>query len=319
MSTPESLVGADTQTNFSADDLASALDSSSTTTQDPGTTATAPAGATQSGEQNANQSSLEAPKHWSDEVKALFGKVPPEVQNHWLNWDKHQARSYDTKFQELAGFRRERDRLDEIFQPYSRDLELQGVDRMQFMQSLLGGHKYLLESPREAMTWLAQQYGVDLAELTSQPEQTDPKLAGLMSKISGLEQQLTGFTSTAKQREQQERVGQVRAFAEAKGADGKPLRPYWEQLKGEVLNLVKSGVNDVEKAYNIALRGNEEIFSKHQAEQSLSKQKAEDAKRLQDIDKAKRAAAGNEGRSTGSASEKSLDAELRDAFASWGN
>jgi len=319
MSTPESLVGAETQANFSADDLASALDSSSTTTQDAGTTATAPAGATQSGEQNANQSSLEAPKHWSDEVKALFGKVPPEVQSHWLNWDKHQARSYDTKFQELAAFRRERDRLEELFQPYSRDLELQGLDRMQFLQSLLGGHKYLLESPREAMAWLAQQYGVDLKELVTPAEQDDPKLAGLMSKIAGLEQRVTGFTTTAQQREQQQRVEQIRGFAEAKGADGKPLRPYWNELKQDVLTLVKAGVTDLDAAYNKALRMNDEVYARHQAEQSAAKQKADDAKRQQDIEKARRAAAGNESRSTGSAGEKSLDAELREQFAAWGS
>lgn len=309
--------GAETPTGFNSDDLASALDSA-TTNQDTGTTATAPAGVTQSGEQNADQSPLEAPKHWDDRFKAQFGKVPREVQSLWLDWDKHQARSYDTKFQELAGFRRERERFDELFAPYARDLELAGVDRGQFVQSLLAGHRYLQESPRDALLWLAQQYGVDPKVLTEAPEGADPKLAGLVSEIDGLKRQLTGFTSSAQQREQQQRLEQVRSFAEAKGADGKPLRPYFNDLKADILTLVKAGVTDLEQAYNKALRMNDDVYARHQAESSAAKQKEADAKRQADIDRARRAAAGNESRATGSTGDKSLDAELREAFAAWG-
>lgn len=314
MSTPDT--GAETPTGFNSDDLASALDSA-TTTQDTGTTATAPAGETSSGEQNADQSPLEAPKHWDDRFKAQFGKVPREVQSLWLEWDKTQARSYDTKFQELAGFRREREQLDEMFQPYMRDLELAGVSRQQFVGSLLAGHRYLQESPREALLWLAQQYGVDPAALTQTPQDADPKLAGLMSEVAGLKQQLTGFTSSQQQQQHAAKVDQVRSFAEAKGADGKPLRPYFNELKSDILTFVRAGVTDLEQAYDMALHRNKEVYARHQAEQAAAQKKADDAKRQADIDRARRAAAGNESRSTGSAGEKSLDAELRDAFASW--
>lgn len=309
--------GAETQTGFTADDLASALDSE-TIPQDAGTTATAPAGVTQSGEQNADQSPLEAPKHWDERFKAQFGKVPKEVQSLWLEWDKTQARSYDTKFQEVAAFRRERDRFDEMFRPYERDLQLAGTDRGQFVQSLLAGHRYLQESPREAMLWLAQQYGVDPKALMDAPAQDDPKFAGLMSEVAGLKQQLTGFTSSAQQREHAERVQHVRGFAEAKGPDGKPLRPYFNELKADVLTLVRAGVTDLQQAYDKALRMNDEVFSKYQAEQAGAKQKQADAQRLSDIDRARRAAAGNESRAVGSAGEKSLDDELRAGFANWG-
>lgn len=318
MSTPEAQVGAETQTNFSADDLASALDSA-TTLQDAGTTATAPAGVTQSGEQNADQSPLEAPKHWDDRFKAQFGKVPREVQSLWLEWDKSQARSYDTKFQELAGVRRERDRFDEMFKPYQRDLELAGADRAQFVGSLLAGHRYLQESPREALLWLAQQYGVDPKALMEAPAESDPKLAGLMSEVAGLKQQLTGFTTTAQQREHQQRVEHVRSFAEAKGPDGKPLRPYFNELKSDILTLVRAGVTDMQQAYEKALRMNDDVYTRHQAETQAAKQKEADAKRQADIDRARRAAAGNESRAVGSAGEKSLDDELREGFASWGS
>lgn len=311
--------GTETSTSSIGDDLAAAFDSA-TSTDDPSTTAEAaapsPTTTTASGEQNAEQIPLEAHKHWPDADKSIFSTLPRQVQQRWLDREKEQQRGLDAKFQEIAGFRREREVLDEMFQPYSRDLELAGVNRPQFIQSLLGGHKYLQESPREAVLWLCNQYGVDPTSLTqTQDDGRDPKIT---SELSQLKAELQSMKSSHGQREHQETLSKVQGFAQAKGDDGKPLHPYFDEVGEEIVQLMKAGEKNLETAYAKAIRMNDAVWDKVQAEKSVATQKAADAKRQAEIDKAKRAAVGSEGRSSGSAKDKSLQEELADGFSSWG-
>lgn len=303
------------------DDLAAAF-GEETQTNDSGTTATATAEATPSGEQNASTTvPPEAPKHWSDASKALFAKVPGEVQQSWLTWDKEQARRVDEKYQEIAGFRRERDAIEELFSPYSRDLELQGVSRNQFLISLLGGHKYLQESPREALLWLAQTYGVDPRSLVASPEQenTDPHVQKLTQELSQVRSQVTGFMSQAQQQAHEQKLAQVQAFAAAKGEDGKPLRPHFEEVSKELLSIMKAGEKDLEVAYNKAVRMNDAVWEKVQAEKTAAKSQDQDRQRKLEVDKARRAAVGIESATTNRAAPppETVRSELEQRFSNW--
>lgn len=313
--------GADTSPGFTIEDLAGAL-GSETTTQDDGTTALATAQPTKeaaSGEQNADQVPLEAPKHWAQADKTLFAGAPREIQQRWIAREREQQQGLDAKFQEIAGFRRERESLDELFRPLDRDLTLQGLNRVGFIKTLLEGHRYLQESPRDAVLWFCNQFGVDPMTLAQQAQPIDPQVSKFTTEIQQLKSQLNGVVSETQQQKQHQVLSQIKSFENEKGPDGKPLRPYFGEVMEEVsiaLNAMPPGQKDLNAAYQKAIRMSDSVWEKVQAE----KAKAETDARMQDVNKAKRAAVGSESRVTGSAKPKSLEQELLDAgLSSWGN
>lgn len=319
MSELEDGVETSTVDNSIGDELAAAF-GGETSTDANGTTAQATARETVSGEQNATTSlaALEPPKHWSEVDRALFSKAPREVQQRWIDRETETQRGLDTKFQEIAGFKREREQLEEMFRPYARDLELGGLSRTQFVGSLLAGHKYLQESPQEAIQWIANRYGIDLQQALSPKQDEDPRYAALEKRYQQLDGRLNGVLTQAQQQAQQANLSRVTSFADEKGADGKPVRPYFDEVSEDILRLMKAGETDLERAYAKAVRMNDAVWEKQQAAAALAKSQSSDQQRKQDISKAKRAAVGSEGPGTaGSVKPKSLGDELADQFANW--
>jgi hypothetical protein len=321
MSEPE--VGAETSADLSIEDeLTQAFGAETSAGGESPTAGAAQSGSSPapvSGSQSSPSGGLEAPKHWSEADRGLFGKAPPEIQKRWIDREAELQRGYDAKFQEIANFRREREQLDELLGPYARDLELNGISRTQFLQSLIGGHKYLQESPREALLWLAQAYGVDPKSLLQSQEGTDPRYAKISEELNQVRNQFQGFMTQAQQAAHAEKLSRVQGFAEAKGEDGKPAHPYFDEVSEDILRLMRATPGlDLEVAYNKALRMNDEVWEKLQAERALNAQSAKDRERKQTIDKARRAAAGNEtGQATGTTRPKTLEQDLREGFANW--
>lgn len=297
------------------DDLAAAFEGAETPAPDD----TAPADASAQAKSPASgEAVLEPPKHWSDADKAIYGKLTPEAQSRWIAREKEIQKGLDEKFQEIAGFRRERERIDEVFKPYARELELHGIDRTQLIQSLLSGFAYLRESPNDAVKWLAQQYGADLAKIVSPPEQppADPQVRSLQQNFQHLNSQFQGIISHQQAQAQKEQYSRVSSFAESKGPDGKPLHPYFDEVSGDIITVLNGGEKDLEKAYAKAVRMNDAVFAKVQAEAELAKKQQEEAQRKERVAKAKRAAVGGEGTSAnGVAKRRSIEEELSSLLA----
>lgn len=264
------------------------------------------------------EATLEAPRHWTEGDRSLFGNAPREIQQRWLSRETEYTKGFDTKAQEVANFRREREQQDQIFAPFDRDLELRGLSRQQFMGSLIGAHKLLLENPAEGLKWVAQQYGVDPAALLEQ-KQSDPQFDRLSQGFQKLNQRLDGFVSASQKAEHEANVGKVQAFAEAKDEKGQPLRPYFDDVAEDVLALMKSGVKDLDQAYTKAVRMNDQIWEKEQQRKAAATQVAAKAKQQAEIDKAKRAGTTASAREAGNGSARpsTLKEELETAFAGY--
>lgn len=317
MSDPE-----DTSTETSADisledSLSQAYDASTGSSEGAQTqTADATARETVSGEPNA---SLEAPKHWSEADRTLFASAPPAIQRRWIDRETEQQRGVDAKFQEIAAFRREREQWDEMFRPYARDLELNGISQSQFLSRLLAGHKYLQDSPKEAFLWLANQYGVDPKTLFESRE-SNPALDKLNSGFQSLSQKVDGFVTSQQQAQMQANLGKVESFATAKDDKGQLLHPYFDEVAEDVLALMKGGLKDLDKAYAKAVRMNDSVWQKSQADAQAKAKADADAKRKAEIDKAKRAGVTSQTTTAnGTTKPKSLQDALEEGFANWGS
>jgi len=271
--------GAETSADLSIHDELSQAFGAETPADDPGTTASAAQAPPASGEPNATEVALEAPKHWNEADKTLFSKAPREVQQRWIGRETEQQKGLDAKFQEIAGFRREREQIDELFAPLARDLELQGVSRIQFMQSLVGAHKFFLEKPREAALWVLNQYGVDPKTLTEEPA-ADPRLANVDQRFQKLETTFNGFVEGQQRAAQQENLSRVQQFAAAKDDKGQPAHPYFDEVSSDILALMRTNPGmTLEVAYPKAVRMNDQVWEKEQASRTLATTQKEEAER----------------------------------------
>lgn len=260
-----------------------------------------------------------APQHWSEADKSLFAKAPLEIQQRWIAREAELQRGYDGKFQELAGFRREREQYDQLLSPFKRDLELRGVSPMQFIQSLTGAHKYLQESPREALLWLAQTYGVDPKSLAQPQEGVDPKYAQLEQRLNQVTGQFEGYQSRMQQAAQAENLNRVTSFVEEKDAAGQLKHPHFDEVASDILALMKATPGlALETAYTKALRMNDAVFEKVQLQRTQATQAEKDRERTAAVEKARRAATPNGTNQTNGATKpKSLEQDLREGFANW--
>lgn len=310
---PES--GAETSAESLHDELTKAFDTE-TSVADPGSTASA-ARETASGEPSGAEAPLEAPKHWKDEDKALFGKAPRDVQGRWIARESEITKGFDQKSQEAASLRREREQLDEILSPYERDLQLQGLSKPQFIQSLVGVHKYLQEKPREAVLWLCNQFGVDPSALTA--SESDPALAQVDQRFTQLDQKIDGYLNSQKQAQFEQNLTKVEHFANAKDEKGALLHPYFDEVAEDILKIQRTGERDLEVAYKKAVRLNDSVYEKEQAAKTLADSQKAEADRKAKIDKAKRAAVGGETvGANGATKPKSLRDDLAAGFENWG-
>lgn len=260
---------------------------------------------------------LEAPKHWSQGDRDLFSKAPRDIQGRWIARESEQQKGLDAKFQEIAAFRREREQLDEMFSPYTRDLELRGSNRTQFIQSLLGAHKFLLEKPQEAFKWLAQEYGIDPSKLNEQPG--TPTESAALKEVASLRKELGGFLSKQQNAELQTNLQKVQSFAEAKDEKGQFLHPYFDEVAEDILVLQKAGTKDLDTAYNKAIRMRDDIWEKVSAEKAKAKQAATEAEQKAKIDKAKRAGkTSTTTQADGPGRPQTLEEQLAAGFANYG-
>ena len=295
--------------------LAAAFDGA-TSKEDQGTTvsASAPHSAA-SGEPNAAPP-LEPPKHWSEADRSLFPKAPREIQQRWLDREAETARGLDAKFQEIAVFRKERDQYQEILKPYEQELNLQGVTPPQFIKALVGWQQYIQANPVEGLKRLAQTYGVDLASLIGQTESVDPNFAKLNQEVGSVKSTVEKFIETQRQQQFEANLNFVKAFAEEKGADGKPLRPYFDEVSADINALMKAQPGlTLEQAYPKAVRMNETVWEKHLAEKALADKAKADAEKMEQVRKAKKAAVPNgPGNATGTPKKLTLEEELSEKW-----
>lgn len=264
---------------------------------------------------------LEAPAHWQEADRTLFGKWPRDVQQWTIDRDKRYSQGFNKVSEQIAQFKRDRQSWDDVFRDRDRDLGLNGLNRHQFVQQLVQWNDYLSKDPAGAMRAIAQRMGVDLKTLLDAPA-LDPQLTGLSNEVKTLKQQLTSQEQTRQREAYRTHLDSVEAFASAKGQDGKLLHPYFDEISGELMTAIRAEraagrKPDLEKCYAQACRMNERVWEKLQAEQVAAKTKQQENDRKTRVDAARRAAVGTSGEGNGTTQPKSLREDLEAGFAAW--
>lgn len=169
---------------------------------------------------------------------------------------------YRTKAQRAESFER-------AVQPFMATLQSQGLQPEVAVQSLLAmDHRLRYGAPAERaqmLTKLAQDYGVDLAQLGQAAPQVPPEYAQMQQQYTGLLQQMQALQRQQHAREQQALHSEIAQFAQT--------HKFFDHVREDMAALLQAGrASNVEEAYDRAVWANPETRRAMQAEQSASVQ-----------------------------------------------
>lgn len=214
---------------------------------------------------------VEAPGPWAADAKAEWSKLPPAVQAAVM---KREAEMNEGGRQ----WSEEKRRYQATLAPLAQETQKLGLSVDQGLNALLGAHRMLQQNAPAAIAQLAQQYGVDLANLASNPPapqapQFDPMVQQLEQRYSQLEAQLNGFL-------QNQTLSVVEKFAQD--------HPHYAAVEGDLVHLVpmvqqsNPGLSPhevLEKAYERAIWINPEVRAKL-IEEQMQQAQAQQAEAL---------------------------------------
>jgi len=241
----------------------------------------------------AELEALEAPSHWPKDFAKEFSTMPPEAQHLFMQRYKQMEGDYTQKTQGIAKYKKRQEQFDEIMQPFRGDFERAGMDDVAAIRQLLAAHDYLRKDPQNAISWLANQYGVDMAAVSNDPaaedDYTDPTVKALQQQVA----QLTGFI----QNQQTQQQSQVQAstqslidqFAQEKDDKGNPAHPHFDAVSNHMGVLIQNNVApDLATAYDMAVMADPKLrqekldsYAKSQAQTSVQSDAVAKAKKAQ--------------------------------------
>lgn len=237
----------------------------------------------------------EAPKHnpfsaWKKEAQEKLSALPPDVQGMIAERETQFHRGIE-QYKEEAFFARS---MKKAIAPHAEYLAQIGMSPELALSHLVGAEKKLrIGSPEEKANMfhqLARDYEVDLGQIAQMP--FDPNMHRLQQQVQWLQSQI-GNTQASQQSAEDERIlSRIDEFAQS--------HEHFGEVHTQMADLIDKGLaGDLDDAYEKAIRLNDAVFEKHQAQQLETKRRQEALKADQAAKAAKAAAVSVKGAPTG--------------------
>lgn len=250
----------------------------------------------------AQPEEVDAPPDWAHEDREAFRSWQPDVRKAFMDKYTNFTKSAEEKYAEQVKAAQEYAPFREIISQRQQLLQQRGIRPDQWFSNLAQLDDYATRDPKGFVRWYVQNTGIDPRELfgqqlanaqaqynnAQQDGYADPQVVGLQNELAQMRQAFTQMQQglTAQQQQQKERAEQARLqeieqFRSAKGADGKPLHPYFDEVVGTAINMLRIGAaSDLQSAYDQAVHANPQTRAKVLADiQAQQRREAERAKR----------------------------------------
>lgn len=231
---------------------------------------------------------LKAHEHWSKEAKEAFTALASDAERRKYaeTWRKEhdsfekrfseRQSQYDRLHQEHQQARGFLEQFSAAIGPYAQEYQRAGMNPIQGVQRALAWEAYIRENPREAIMQLAQQAGVDLAQVTSEIPYEQQQQAAIQQYVGQQLQPLQAFVQQQVQQQQQAAqygaLNEIQAFKAAIDDAGQPKYPFFDDVIGEMQGLVDLANSrgqpiTLEQAYRTATRLSEPVWAKQQEQE----------------------------------------------------
>lgn len=263
----------------------------------------------------AQPAGVKAPESAPPEVKALFDKLPPEVQG-WVAKREAEVHRQFTRQDEERNFGKS---MKDVVTPYLPMIQAEGGNPVAAVQNLLNTAYILRHAPieqkTEAVKALIQQYGIDATTLAQPQAYVDPTVAQLQRQLAEIENR----DQQREQFQQQQQTQAMQAELQAFAAD--PKNQHYEQVKPHMAALLSAGlVTSLQDAYDQAVWARPDLRSNLLTAQSRQAEDQRVAEAKARADAARKAGSSINGgpgapASGGPRVERSLRDELAANFA----
>ena len=247
------------------------------------------------------------PSSWKKDYEEHWGKLDPTLQDYIQQREADYAKgvsTYKNQWDMAAP-------IMESIRQFEPLLQHHGVAPQQWISQLGNAHaKLVMGSPEqklETFAQLANDYGVNLGQLTGQSGY-DPQFSQLAQELNQIKNQWSSFQSQQEMAEQTQLQGEIASFKDDK--------PYFEEVRETMAGLLQNGMaNDLQSAYDKAIRLNDDVFQRVQSQQTGKSEAAQrekvaaaKAKVLSPKSTTPTASTGNGGKSASSAREAIMQA-----------
>ena len=219
-------------------------------------------------QQEVKVESKPRPSSWKKDYEEHWGKLDPTLQDYIQQREADYAKgvsTYKNQWDMAAP-------IVEAIRPFEPLLRQYGVAPQQWVTQLGNAHAQLVAgSPQQKLQMfqqLANDYGVNLGAVSGQ-QGFDPQFSQLAQELNQIKNQWSSFQSQQEMVEQSQLQNEIASFKDDK--------PYFEDVRETMAGLLQSGMaNDLQSAYDKAIRLNDDVFQKVNATQA---QKFEAAQR----------------------------------------
>lgn len=198
------------------------------------------------------------PSSWKKDYEEQWGKLDPTLQDYIGQREADYAKgvsTYKNQWDSAAP-------LMQAIEPFMPLLQQNNIEPSTWISNLGKAHATLaMGSPEQKMQMFAQlanDYGVSLNGLTGQG--SDPQFAMMAQELNQVKNQWNQFQSQQERLEQNQLQNEITSFQNDK--------PYFEEVRETMAGLLQAGMaDDLQSAYDKAIRLQDGVFQKVQAEQ----------------------------------------------------
>lgn len=229
------------------------------------------------------------PVSWAADAKQAWASIPPAVQQAVLKREQEASNGIRQYSEKTA-------RYEQALAPVAQAAQARGMSVDDGIKRLIDGNTFLETKPVEAIMWLAQKNGIDLAELASNPPQQ------VRAEERG--PQVVQTDPVLVQRLQQVEFRQNYSIAQQFAASKPHYAMVEEHLPAAIVEVrtldpTLDGFDLLEKAYERAIWLNPDIRSQVTAAENAKTAQTQVAKVQEKSSQASRAAVSVKGSSAG--------------------
>jgi hypothetical protein len=195
------------------------------------------------------------PASWKKDYHEAWTTADPKLKEYaWKREEEMRA-----GVQPLLSKAQYADQMQQAIEPYMNNIRGLGIEAPQAVKALMEADNVLRHgSPQQKQAYfaqLAQQYGINMGDVQIQP--TDPNFYAIQNELAQVRGEVLNWKQQQENAQNQALLQEIDQF-QAKAE-------YFEEARPTMIQLLNSGVaQDLDDAYQKAIRLDNDLFTKHQ-------------------------------------------------------
>ena len=210
------------------------------------------------------------PASWKKDYHEVWQTADPKLKEYAWQREEEMKRGVEP----LLSKAQFADQIQQAIEPYQKNLKTLGIEPPQAIKALMDADNVLRhgtpQQKAQMFASLSQQYGVNLQEIGNlQQQPVDPTVSMLQNELYSVKNEVMTWKQQQEAAQNQALLSEIDSFAQK--------AEFFEDARPTMIQLLNSGMaQNLEDAYNKALRLDESLSSKLQQSQQAQ---AEAAKR----------------------------------------